>query len=44
VRHDHLRAAELHDPLWARLFNTAHLEITYTGNGLNLTTQIISGI
>jgi hypothetical protein len=44
VRHDHLRGAELHDPLWARLFNTAHLEITYLDNGLNLTTQIIKGI
>lgn len=44
VRHDHLRAAELHDPLWARLFNTAHLEITYLDNGLNLTTQVIKGI
>lgn len=29
IRHDQLRGAELNDPLWARVFNTAHLDLTY---------------
>lgn len=44
IRHDHLRGTELCDPLWARLLNTAHLEITYLDNNLAHCSQVIKCI
>jgi len=44
IRHDHLRGAELLDPLWARLCNAAHIELTYLDPGLMLCTQVVKAI
>lgn len=44
IRHDQLRGAELNDPLWARIFNTAHLELTYVDSSWQPYTQVIKCI
>ena len=41
IRHDQLRGAELNDPLWARIFDTAHLELVYVDANWQPTRQVV---